>query len=301
MKLNQLTKPLMALALASGLFQHGQASAAAANEGQIRMDGSSTVFPISEAVAEEFSKVEPKVRVNVGVSGTGGGFKKFVIKEIDISNASRHIKDSEKADAKKNGVEYIEVPVAYDGITIVVNPKNTWATSITLDELKKLWAPNSKVKTWKDLRASWPNKEIKLYGPGTDSGTFDYFSEVIEGKAGSLRSEYVKSEDDNVLVRAVAGETNALGFFGYAYYVENQKQLKALKIDDIGPSPETIQDGTYKPLSRPVFIYVNKASLKKAHVKKFVEFYIKNAAALSKEVGYVPLPDLEYQKSLKQL
>ncbi|HVJ63667.1 MAG TPA: PstS family phosphate ABC transporter substrate-binding protein [Bdellovibrionota bacterium] len=295
MKTSSLKALSLTLALAAG------SAALAKDEGQIRIDGSSTVFPISEAVAEEFAKVAPKVRVNVGVSGTGGGFKKFLLKEIDISNASRHIKDSEKADAKKNGITYIEIPVAIDGITVVVNPKNKWASDITLAELQKIWAPDSKVKTWKDVRADWPAKEIKLYGPGTDSGTFDYFSEVIGGKSGALRSNYVKSEDDNVLVRAVAGEEAAMGFFGYAYYVENKTQLKALSVDKISPDATTIQGGTYKPLSRPVFIYVNKESLKKAFVKKFVEFYIKNAGTLSKEVGYVPFQAADYEKSLKLL
>jgi phosphate transport system substrate-binding protein len=277
------------------------ASAQSADVGQIRVDGSSTVFPISEAVAEEFSKVSPKVRVNVAVSGTGGGFKKFALKEIDISNASRPIKDSEIVEAKKNNVSYLQVPVAIDGITVVVNPKNTWASSITFAELRKIWAPGSKIKTWKEVRPEWPDKEIKLYGPGTDSGTFDYFSEVIGGKSGALRSDFVKSEDDNVLVRAVAGEANSMAFFGYAYYIESKDQLKALTIDNVFPDLDTIQKGTYKPLSRPVYIYVNRDSLKKPHIKKFVEFYIKNAGALSKEVGYIPLDPAIYKDALKTL
>ena len=293
------------LALLISITSHAESS----SEGLIRIDGSSTVFPITEAVAEEFSKVDPKIRVNVGVSGTGGGFKKFAIKETDISNASRVIKDEEKAIATKNHVSYVEVPVAHDGITLVVNPKNTWANDLTSAELKKIWAPNSTIKTWKDVRPTWPDKEIKLYGPGTDSGTFDYFAEAMGTKPATnlkdakpaIRSDFVKSEDDNVLVRAVAGDVNALGFFGFAYYVENKTQIKALKLDNIMPSVETIRSGTYKPLSRLIYIYVNKDSLNKAHVKKFVEFYIHHAAALSKEVGYVPLENSQYEKSLKVL
>lgn len=299
-------KRVLTLCLGLGLWPLGVSHA---DQGQIRIDGSSTVFPISEAVAEEFAKEEPKVRVNVGVSGTGGGFKKFVLKEIDISNASRHIKDSEKAEAQKNHVTFLELPIALDGITIVVNPKNTWATDLTFAELQKIWAPGSQVKTWQDIRAAWPAKPIKLYGPGTDSGTFDYFAEVAgakvknsEGKdAPSLRSDYVKSEDDNVLVRALAGEANALGFFGFAYYIENQTQLKALAIDGIAPTRDTIQKGSYRPLSRPVFIYVNKDSLKKPYINKFVEFYLRNAATLSNEVGYVPLDTASYEKSLRAI
>lgn len=297
-----------ALGLALGALGLGLSHfSAAANEGQIRIDGSSTVFPISEAVAEEFSKTEPKIRVNVGVSGTGGGFKKFALKEIDIANASRPIKGSEIDEIKKNKVEYLEIPVAYDGITVVVNKKNTWAKSITLAELKAIWAPHSKIKSWKDVRADWPSKPIKLYGPGTDSGTFDYFAETVgtkikeTDKAPTLRSEFTKSEDDNVLVRAVSGDVNALGFFGFAYYKENETLLNALAVDKVSPSHETILNGTYKPLSRPVFIYANKESLKKPFIKKFVQFYIKNAGALSQEVGYVALPSAEYEKSLKAL
>lgn len=309
MKIKKLVQHVSLYALLATTLSH---AATSASEGLIRMDGSSTVFPISEAVAEEYSKVDPKVRVNVGMSGTGGGFKKFAVKEIDISNASRHIKPEEAKLAKDNGVSYIEIPVAYDGITMVVNPKNTWAQDLTLVELKKIWALGSTIKKWKDIRPTWPDKEIKLYGPGTDSGTFDYFVEAIgekpkkNGKEDkdakpAIRSDFVKSEDDNVLVRAVAGDVNSIGFFGFAYYIENKTQLRALAIDNVLPSIETIRGGTYKPLSRPVFIYVNKDSLKRAHVKKFVEFYLKNAAALSQEVGYVALPATEYQKSLKLL
>lgn len=286
-----------------------KAATTSSSEGLIRIDGSSTVFPITEAVAEEFASIDPKIRVNVGVSGTGGGFKKFTIKETDISNASRVISHEEKAVAAKNHVSYVEIPVAHDGITLVVNPKNTWANDLTAAELKKIWAPNSPIKKWKDVRSTWPDAEIKLYGPGTDSGTFDYFAEVLGTKpAGNaknakpaIRSDFVKSEDDNVLVRAVAGDINALGFFGFAYYVENKTQLKALSLDGVMPAVETIRAGTYKPLSRLIYIYVNKESLKHPHVKKFVDFYIQHAATLSKEVGYVPLEASQYEKSLKAL
>lgn len=283
-----------------GLFVFADSAFSASLRGKVKIDGSSTVFPITEAIAEEFRKVHPRVRVQVGVSGTGGGFKKFVKNEIDINDASRSIKESEAKLAKENAVEYLELSVAYDGISIVVNPKNDWADNITVAELKKIWEPGSKVRLWSDVRSTWPKEEIKLYGPGTDSGTFDYFTEAINGKSHVSRTEFTKSEDDNVLVKGVAGNKYALGFFGFAYYEENKGQLKALKINGVAPSAKTINNGSYKPLARPIFIYVNKASIKRTEVKAFVQFYIENAGSIAREVGYVALPaDLKKQELIR--
>lgn len=246
--------------------------------GEIKIDGSSTVFPITEAVAEEFKKVHPEVKTSVGISGTGGGFKKFTVGETDISNASRPIKDSEKKAAEENKIEFLELPVGYDGLSIVVNKENTWVDKLTLDELKKMWEPGSQVKKWNQIRPEWPDMDIKLYGPGTDSGTFDYFTEAINGKEKASRSDYTPSEDDNVLVMGVAGDKGALGYFGYAYYLENKDKLKVVPIDAgngaVAPDEKTINDGSYKPLSRPIFIYVNKASLERPEVKEFIKFYL---------------------------
>lgn len=270
--------------------------------GEIRIDGSSTVFPITEAVAEEFITENPDVKVPVGVSGTGGGFEKFIAQETDISDASRPIKDEEAEAAKAAGVEYVELKVAFDGLSVLVNPENTWVDYLTVEELNKIWSPDSTVKTWKDVRAEWPAEEIKLYAPGTDSGTFDYFTEEINGETGAIRSDFTGSEDDNVLVQGIAGDKNALGFFGYAYYEENQDKLKIVPIDSgngpVTPSFETIKDGSYAPLSRPLFIYVNKASLEKPEVKRFVEYYLEIAKDIVQEVGYVALPDEEYANGL---
>jgi phosphate transport system substrate-binding protein len=266
----------------------------------IRIDGSSTVFPITEAVAEEFSRENKNIQVTVGVSGTGGGFKKFTSNEIDINNASRSIHALEIEVAKKNAVEYLEVPVAYDGITVITNPKNTWAKDITTAELKKIWEPNSKVKTWKDVRSTWPDKEIRLYGPGVDSGTFDYFTEAINGKSHVSRSNFTKSEDDNVLVKAVAGDMYAMGFLGYAYYKENKNKLTALAINNgkatVMPTEVTINNGSYAPLSRKVFIYVSKKSMQRPEVAQFLNYYIANVPSLATEVGYIPLKTEEYTK-----
>ena len=280
-------------------------SPAFANTQSISIDGSSTVFPITEAVAEEFRNQHGKIKVNIGVSGTGGGFKKFVVKEIDICNASRPIKASEAEAAKKNNIAYTEVPVAYDGLTVVVNAKNTWATSLTVAELQKIWAADSQVKNWSDIRKEWPNRPIKLYGPGTDSGTFDYFTETINGKSGVSRSDFVKSEDDNVLVTGVAGDLDAMGYFGFSYYKENAKKLKAVSIDNgkgaVAPSIESITNGSYAPLSRPIFIYVNLDAYKRAEVKTFLDFYLNEAGRLVPEVGYIALDKNKYKESLARL
>ncbi len=267
-------------------------------KGNVRIDGSSTVFPITEAVAEEYRAAQPKVRVTIGISGTGGGFKKFYAGETDINDASRPIKSKEIDKAAENGIDFIELPVAFDGISVVVNPENDWVDSLTPDELHRLWMPESTVKTWQDLRPEWPAEEIKLYGPGVDSGTFDYFTEAINGKSQVCRADFTASEDDNVLVLGVAGDKNALGFFGFAYYLENKDQLKVVPIDNgdgpVAPSMESINGGTYAPLSRAVFIYVAKSAAERAEVRNFVDFYLTNAPALVAEVGYVPLPDALY-------
>ncbi len=270
--------------------------------GEIRIDGSSTVFPITEAVAEEFLAVHPDVKVPVGVSGTGGGFKKFIAKEIDINDASRKIKDEEAASAQEAGIAYTAIEVAYDGLSIVVNKENTWATSMTLDELKKLWAPDSTIRTWKELRAEWPDEAIKLYAPGTDSGTFDYFTEAVNGKSGAIRADFVASEDDNVLVQGVAGDKNAIAFFGFAYYEENMDKLQVVSIDSgkgaVTPTFDTIKDGTYSPLSRPLYLYVNNEALTRPEVKAFLAFYLETAPELVREVGYVALPAEKYAEGL---
>ncbi|NDK56038.1 PstS family phosphate ABC transporter substrate-binding protein [Pontibacter fetidus] len=274
-------------------------------KGDISIDGSSTVYPITEAVAEEYRYEAPNVRTTIGVSGSGGGFKKFSRGEIDISNASRSIKDEEAATAKENGLDFVELSVAYDGLTIVVNPENNWVKDITVAELKKIWEPaaQNKITHWNQVRPEWPNREIHLYGAGVESGTYDYFTEAIVGKSHASRGDYTASEDDNVLVQGVSTDVNALGFFGYAYYEENKAKLKAIPVSDedesngkgaILPSLQTIKDGSYAPLSRPLFIYINSAAAQKPAVVKFVDFYFENAAKLSREVGFIPLPDAKY-------
>jgi phosphate transport system substrate-binding protein len=287
------------LASAAALLAAGSQDKATL-KGTIKIDGSSTVFPITEAVAEEFRKESPKVRATVGVSGTGGGFKRFAAGEIDIADASRPIKKAESEAASKAGVEYIELPVAFDGLTIVVNKKNTWCNSLTVDQVKKIYTAAEPAKTWKDLDANWPAKPIKVYSPGTDSGTFDYFKEVTVGKDGAIRSDISVSEDDNVLVRGVEGDEGAVGFFGCAYYFENKDQLKAVAIDGgkgpVAVSVEAVENGTYAPFSRPLFIYVNKKSADRPEVAAFIQFYLSEAAELAGEVGYVKLPGTIYAK-----
>lgn len=274
----------------------------------VKIDGSSTVFPITEAVAEDFQKaMKGAVKVTVGISGTGGGFKKFCRGEIDIADASRPILEKEMADCKAAAVQYVEMPVAFDALTVVVNPKNNWSNIITVAELKKMWEPaaQAKVTRWNQINPAWPDEPIKLYGAGADSGTFDYFTEAIVGKAKSSRGDFTASEDDNVLVQGVASDKNGLGFFGFAYYVENQKKLKAVAIDagkgSVIPSAKTVEDGTYQPLSRPIFIYVNVKSAEKPEVREFVEFYMKNAVALVKEVKFFSLPAQAYTTNLEHL
>jgi len=275
----------------------------------IQIDGSSTVFPITEAVAEEFQKSKKgKVKVTVGIAGTGGGFKKFCRGEIDISDASRPILKSEIDICKQSGVQFFELPIAYDALTVIVNPKNDWVKAVTVPDLKKMWEPGAqgKITSWNQVRSEWPNNPLKLFGPGADSGTFDYFTEAIVGKAKSSRGDFTASEDDNVLVQGVANDRNALGYFGFAYYIENQGKLKAAAIDGgkgpVLPSAKTVEDGTYQPLSRPIFIYVSKKSYdSKPEVKEFVEYYLKQGPQLIRQVKYVPLPQTAYTMSMDHL
>lgn len=278
----------------------------------IKIDGSSTVFPITEAVAEEFQKAKKgQVNVTVGISGTGGGFKKFIRNEIDITDASRPILSEEMAQAKANGIEYIELPIAFDALTVVVNNQNDWVNSMTVEELKTVWEPaaQEKITRWNQIRPEWPNEEIALFGAGADSGTFDYFTEAIVGKAKASRGDYTASEDDNVLVQGVEGNKYALGYIPYAYYAPHSSRMKALGIEwdknkvqgPVMPSPENVLAGTYNPLSRPLFIYVSRKSLDKSAVKEFAEFYLKNVGTLAKEVKYLPLPDTAYQMATDRL
>lgn len=269
----------------------------------VKIDGSSTVFPITEAVAEEFQKAKKgAVKVTVGISGTGGGFKKFCRGETDISDASRPILQKEMADCKAAGIEYYELPVAFDALTVVINPKNSFIRQLTVAEMKKMWEPaaQGKVTRWNQVNPAWPDAPMKLFGPGADSGTFDYFTEAVVGKSKSSRGDFTASEDDNVLVQGVARDINALGYFGYSYYVENKDKLRAVPIvNDKGeaviPSFEAVLKGTYQPLSRPIFIYVNAKSLARPEVKEFTEYYMTHGAKLAEEVKYVPLPASAYR------
>lgn len=268
----------------------------------IKIDGSSTVFPVTEAVAEDFQKFKKgAVRVTVGISGTGGGFKKFCRDEIDIANASRPILKKEMEDCAKAGIQYIELPVAYDALTVVVNPQNNWAKKLTVNHLKTIWEPTAqgKITSWKQVDPSFPDVPLKLYGPGADSGTFDYFTEAVNGKSKASRGDYTASEDDNVLVQGVSRDKGGLGYFGYAYYVENQKKLSAVAVDGgkgaVLPTLQTVENGMYAPLSRPIFIYVNAKSVAKAEIKEFINFYLIKAPALVQEVKYVPLPASAYK------
>ncbi len=273
--------------------------------GEVRSDGSSTVFPVAEAVAEEFQIENRGVRVTVGVSGTGGGFSRFCAGETDISNASREISEGERETCEANGVEFLELPVAWDGLSLAVNPANDFVQCLTVEELRRIWRPNSDVETWRDVRSEFPAEPIQLYGPGTDSGTFDYFTEVIGGETGASRSDYQASEDDNVLVQGVAGDRYSLGYFGYAYYVENEERLKLLAVDDgdgcVRPSVETIEDQSYSPLSRPLFIYVNVDSLERDEVAAYLRFFMNNGRDLVPATGYIPLTEELYRENLEML
>ena len=290
-----LTLVVMALLFTAGTAEAGRKL--------VKVDGSSTVFPITEAVAEEFQiEKRGRIMVTVGVSGTGGGFKKFCRGEVDIADASREIKTKEAELCKKNGIEFIELSVAFDGLAVIVNPKNDWVDYLTIEELRKIWSPEAKgrVMKWSDVREGFPDKPLTLFGPGTDSGTFDYFTHTINGKSGASRTDFTASEDDNVLVQGVSTDSGSLGYFGIAYYAYNKDKLKLIAIDDeietngkgaILPSNTTVSDGTYSPLSRPIFIYVSKTSFEKEEVKDFVNFYMDNTNMLSEEVGYIALDE----------
>lgn len=274
----------------------------------IKIDGSSTVYPITEAVAEEFQKAKKNaIKVTVGISGTGGGFKKFCRDETDFQNASRPITAKEMEDCKAAGVQYVEMPVAFDALTVVINPKNTFLKQATVEELKKMWEPAAQgtITKWNQINPAWPDAPVKLFGAGADSGTFEYFTEAIVGKAKSSRGDYTASEDDNVLVQGVSRDVNAIGYFGYAYYAENMARLKGLPIVNpktgkaVEPSGANVENGTYVPLSRPIFVYVKLKSLNKPEVREFLEFYMKNADKLIREVKYVPLPKKAYELNVK--
>ncbi len=277
--------------------------------GAVQIDGSSTVYPITEAVAEEFMIAHGRARVTVGVSGTGGGFSKFLRGETDINDASRVIKSSEMELAEEEGIDFIELPVAYDGLAVVVHPDNDWAECLTVDELRAIWEPGSQVNNWSEVRPGFPDRELALYGPGTDSGTYDYFTEAVGGESGASRSDFTASEDDNVLVQGIAGDPHALGFFGIAYYEENAERLKLLAVDDgdpdngegcVLPSLATVKNGTYAPLSRALFIYVRPVSAENEIVREFVHFYLARGGELAGEVGYVPLTDEEYDLAMER-
>jgi phosphate transport system substrate-binding protein len=297
---------IMAALLTGSIFSLARSGfAAPVSSHGVVIDGSSTVFPISEAVAEEFQRANSTVNVTVGVSGTGGGFKKFLGGEVDIVDASRPIKASELEFAQVSDIAFVELPIAYDALSVVVNKKNTWVDHLTVSELKKIWSPDAqgKVMKWSDVRPGFPDKPIHLFGPGTDSGTFDYFTEVISGKEDASRGDYTSSEDDNVIVKGVEGDEGALGYFGVAFYEANKSRLKVVPIDDERPengsgpqlpTPDNVLKGSYSPLARPLFIYVRASSLDKPDVAKFVSFYLDNAKALSADVGYIALPDALY-------
>ena len=295
--------------LAKTLALLGLLAATSAHAQIVKIDGSSTVFPITEGVAEDFQKAKKgSVKVTVGISGTGGGFKKFCRGETDISNASRPIQKKEMDDCKAAGIEYYELPIAFDALTVVINPRNPFLKQITVAELKAIWEPaaQGKITRWKQVNPAWPDAPIKLFGAGADSGTFDYFTEAVNGKAKASRGDFTASEDDNVLVQGISSDVNAIGYFGYAYYAENQAKLKALPIVNpkgqaVSPSEATVLNGSYEPLSRPIFIYVNAKSLAKPEVKEFVEYMLKNASKIAKEVKYVPLPAKAYTLGLEHL
>ena len=269
--------------------------------GSVSGDGSSTVAPITEALVEEYAAVQPDVKVTAGVSGTGGGFEKFIAGETDFSNASRPIKEEESTKLEEAGIDFTELEVAFDGLSIVVNSENDWATDLTVDDLKKLWVENGTTKKWSDINPDWPDEEVVFYSPGTDSGTYDYFNEIILEDADIVKNATL-SEDDNTLVQGVQGDKNAIGFFGYAYYLANKDTMNIVKIDGVEPTNETIESGEYTPLSRPLFVYVSNASVKENEaVYDFMKYTLENAGEMAEAVGYVSLPEEEYETGLDAL
>ena len=294
-----MLKHYLGLLLFCGLFIY---SCGSGSDNQIQIDGSSTVYPITEAVAEEYRSEAPDTRVTVGFSGTGGGFQKFLRGETDINNASREILPTEIETAEENGVDYLRLSVAYDGLAVVVNPKNDWVDSFTVEELKTIWEPEAqgKITQWSDIREEWPDEQLQLYGPGVASGTYDYFTEVIVGESGASRGDFTNSEDDNVLVQGVSTDQYALGFFGLAYYEENMDKLRLVPVQNdsgniVEPTMQTVSNNTYRPLSRPLFIYVSEQAARRDKVQDFVRFYLNNAPELVQDIGYVPMPDTAYQ------
>lgn len=302
-RLGTLTCALLIAACGGG--EPGADAAGESLTGEVLIDGSSTVFPIAEAIAEEFQINHPRVRVSVGFSGSGGGFERFCNDELDLTNASRPIKDSEREACAQAGIEFTELPVAWDGLSVIANPRNDFLQCLTVDELNRIWAPDSRVTTWRDVRSEWPAEEIDLYGPGTDSGTFDYFTETVNGESGASRADYQASEDDNILVQGVAGDRYALGYLGYAYYAENSDMLKIVGVDGgngcVTPSDATIADGSYAPLSRPLFIYVKHAALARPEVQAYVEFLVENAEDVVPATGYHALTPEEYAEDMAKL
>jgi len=304
--LTAMASSVLAFAAACGnSAESGGDQASEQLSGEVKMDGSSTVFPIMEAAAEEYMAQQPEVKVSVGQSGTGGGFEKFTKGETDFSNASRPIKEEEKDAAAQGGIEFQEFQIAFDGLSVVVNKENTWVDYLTIDELKKMWVEDGTVKKWSDIREGWPDEEIKFFSPGHDSGTFDYFDEVILDGAEIVKTAQL-SEDDNVLVQGVSGDKNAIGYFGYAYYLENKDKLKVVPIDGgngpVEPTNETIENGEYTPLSRPLFTYVNTKSIKeKEQVYDYMKFLLENGGDFAEEVGYVRLPQEKYDEQLSTL
>ncbi|MDZ7771837.1 MAG: PstS family phosphate ABC transporter substrate-binding protein [Balneolaceae bacterium] len=298
-----MNKQFLLLATVSSLLLTACGSGGTSNE--IQIDGSSTVYPITEAVAEEYRSASPETRVTIGVSGTGGGFQKFLRGETDINNASRDIQPSEVATAEENGIDYLRLSVAFDGLAVLVHPDNDWVDYFTVEELHTIWEPEAQgsITRWNQVRSGWPDEEMHLYGPGVASGTYDYFTEVVVGEAGSSRGDFTASEDDNVLVQGVSTDPYALGFFGLAYYEENSERLRLVPVKDgegapVEPSMQTVSNGTYTPLSRPLFIYVSENAVQKAAVRDFVRFYLEHAGELSRQVGYVPMPDSAYRAEL---
>jgi len=297
----------LAIAVSLGLAACGGADAGGETDGElsgtVRVDGSSTVYPLTEAAADLFREVQPGVKVTVGQSGTGGGFKKFCAGETDVSDASRPIKDEEAAACDAKGIKYEQFAVANDALTVVVHKENDWVDCLTVDQLKKIWEPGSKVKNWNEVDPSFPNEELKLFGPGTDSGTFDYFTDEINGEEGASRTDFSPSEDDNVIVQGVAGSKGGLGYFGFSYFEENHDKLKALQIDGgdgcVAPSVEAAQDGTYTPLARPLFIYPSAAILERLEGQAFVEFYVEQHKTIAEDALFVPL-NSEQEEQLKQ-
>jgi phosphate transport system substrate-binding protein len=295
MFLNKFSLVAATVAVASGVALQG-----ANAQTLVKVDGSSTVFPLTEKAAELFQKENPNIRVTVGVSGTGAGFRKFCNGETDISNASRPILKREMEACRAKGINYIELPIAYDALAVVVNPQNTWATNLTTAELKAIWEPGSKINNWSQVRQGFPNVPLRLFSPGAASGTFDYFTEAINGRAKAQRTDVTPSEDDNVLVQGVIRDRGALAYFGLAYYEENKARLRAVQVNGVAPSSENARNGRYTPLSRPLFIYVNAESSKRPEVSRFVSFYVRRGESIASDVGYVPLPKSAYLRILSK-